>query len=78
MISYAILFVAGYAALLKSLPILQGATLEHDYWAQAVRHLVVLYLAAQLTDFLWRQKFVSIVSAGRPANCAANQRQPPP
>lgn len=59
MISYLIIYFANYYGHYTYLPLFQGEAFEEDFWAQAVRHLIVFYLSLHLTNFLWRQKFVS-------------------
>lgn len=59
MISYTVIFASTYLGLYHALPIFQGSIYQDDLFAQTLRHLLLLYLASQFTNFLWRQKFVS-------------------
>lgn len=59
MISYSIIFVIIYSTLYIYLPILQESTFAKDYLLQAIRHGILLFLSSHLSNFVWRQKFVS-------------------
>jgi len=62
MISYVVIFVASYYAIYKTLPLLQDPMYSADTLAQVIRHLIIVYLTTQLSNFVWRQKFVSRVA----------------
>ena len=59
MLSFIAIFIAAYVALYQALPLFNGPLYQADHLAQALRHLVLLYLANQFANFLWRHKFVS-------------------
>lgn len=59
MISYLLIYFLSYFSLYKTLPIFQDTIYQNDYWAQGLRHLILLYVTLHLTNFIWRQKFVS-------------------
>lgn len=70
MLSYTIIFISSYLGLYLGLPILSQQALQTDYVAQAVRHLILLFFSSHLTNYLWRQSYVSFPQAnfgGRPS-----------